>query len=346
MSPRDEPRPAPIERLEQRMAPLLRRLYRYRRLVPVVSFAVGVGSFFLVERQAQLAQWLTALLLLGWVWLLGEGLFGRWLGRLLGERLSYGAARFGAQALHQETLFFVLPFFLATTTWASGQALFTGTLILAAAASTVDPLYFGQVATRRWLLFGFHALALFAALLTALPIMFQLTTGQSLALADGVMVLCALPSLAGLIDVRRTRRWVLLVVLTLGLGSFAWVTRGWIPPATLRVTDAAVTHRVAEGERAHGDHRPLVRAERLERGLYAFTAIRAPRGLHQKVFHVWSHEGRVLDRIPLEIVGGREQGFRAWSHKTSFPAEPRGAWRVSVVTDDGQLIGAVHFHVE
>lgn len=323
----------------------MRRLYRYRRLVPVVSFIVGVGSFFLVERQAQLAQWLMALLLLGWIWLLGEGLFGRWLSRWLGEQLPYDAARFGAQSLHQETLFFVLPFFLATTTWFSGQILFTGTLILAAAISTIDPLYFGQIAARRWLFFGFHAFALFAALLTALPIMFQLTAGQSLALATVAMVIFALPSLAGLIDVRRTRRWALLVVIALALGTVAWTTRGWIPPATLRVTDAAVTFRVAEGDRVHGNHRPLVPAERLDEGLYAFTAIRAPRGLHQRVLHVWQHDGKVVERIPLEIVGGRAQGFRAWSRKTAFPSDVRGDWRISVMTDDGQLIGVIRFRV-
>lgn len=324
----------------------MRHLYRYRRLVPVVSFAMGVGSFFLVERQAALAQWLMVFLLLGWLWLLGEGLFGRWLSRWLGQQIPYSVARFGAQSLHQETLFFVLPFFLATTTWTSGQSLFTGSLIAAAVVSTIDPIYMGQVAARRWLFFGFHALALFAALLTALPIIFQLTAGQSMALATAAMVLFALPSIAGLIDVRRTRRWLLMAAMALGLGTTAWLTRVWIPPATLRVTDAAVTFRVAEGERVHGNHRPLVPADRLDQGLYAFTAIRAPRGLHQRVLHVWEHEGEVVDRIPLDIVGGRSQGYRAWSHKTSFPEDSQGPWRISVVTDDGRLIGVLHFRVQ
>ncbi len=42
-----------------------RWLYRYRRLLPLASFVAGVGSFFMVERQAQLAKWLAAMLLLG-----------------------------------------------------------------------------------------------------------------------------------------------------------------------------------------------------------------------------------------------------------------------------------------
>lgn len=327
------------------MAPLLRLLYRYRRLVPIISIAAGLASFFLVERQEELATWLTAGLFLGWVWLLGEGLFGRWLGRWFGPRMPYLATRFGAQSLHQETLFFVLPFFLATTTWVTGQVFFTATLVLAAAVSIVDPLYMDRIATRRWLFFGFHAFSLFVALLVALPIVFNLTSGQSLAAATVAMMIFALPSLAGVIDVRRTRRWALLVVLTLGIGGFAWFSRAWIPPATLRVTEAVITHRVDESSRDPGSNLPLVAAGSLDRGLYAFTAIKAPLGLHQPVLHVWEHEGRVVDRIELEIVGGREQGYRAWSHKSSFPPDALGDWRVLVKTADGQLIGVLRFKV-
>ncbi|MEQ9799237.1 MAG: DUF5924 family protein [Salinisphaeraceae bacterium] len=322
-----------------------RHAVRYRRLLPVASFAAGLASFFLVERQAQLAQWLTAFLLLGWIWLIGEGLFGRLLSRWLRPQWSEAATRLAAQSLHQETLFFTLPFFLATTTWASGQVLFTGTLMLAAAASIVDPIYLGVIASRRWLFLGFHAFTLFVALLTALPIMLQLTTGESLGLATLAMMIFALPGVAGVLDVRRTRRWLTMGLLTLALGGFAWTTRGWIPPATLRVTDAAITFRVTEPQRIHGEHRPLVDAGRLAEGLYAFTAIRAPRGLHQPVIHEWRHEGQLVDRIEIDIVGGREQGYRAWSHKTEFPPKPYGDWQVVVRTDDGQLIGVLRFRV-
>ncbi|MDN5938020.1 MAG: DUF2914 domain-containing protein [Salinisphaera sp.] len=336
---------ARVRRAQAAMAPLVQRLYRYRRLVPVASFAAGLASFFLVERQAQLAQWLTAGLFAGWLWLLGEGLFHRWASRWFGERLPPMATRFGAQALHQEALFFVLPFFLVTTTWFSGQIFFTGMLIVAAILSIIDPVYMDQIAARRWLFFAFHAFSLFAALLVALPIMFQLTVGDSLALATVAMMIFALPSIAGVLDLRRTRRWVLLLALTLALGGFAWFGRTWIPPATLRVTEGVITYRVDAAAREPGRGVPLVPAQRLSGGLYAFTAIKAPRGLHQPVLHVWEHDGQVVDRIRLHIVGGRAQGYRAWSHKSEFPADSGGLWRVLVKTADGQLIGVLHFKV-
>lgn len=334
-----------LERLNNAAVPLMRRLYRYRRLVPLASFALGAASFFLVERQMVLAQWLMGLLLIGWVWLLAEGLIGRWLARWFGHWLPYQATRFGAQMLHQETLFFVLPFFLITTTWASGQILFTGSLVAAALVSSIDPLY-GWVTARRWLFFGFHSLSLFAALLVALPVLLELTAGQSLAFATAAMVVFALPSIAAVIDVRRTRRWVLFAVLAAGLGALVWASRGWIPPATLRVTEAAITYRVNQAEHSYGRDHFVVPSERLDEGLYAFTAIRAPLGLRQPVVHVWAHEGKVVDRIRLEIVGGRERGYRAWSHKDNFPTDSRGDWQVSVMTADGQLIGRLHFRVK
>jgi hypothetical protein len=61
--------------------------------------------------------------------------------------------------------------------------------------------------------------------------------------------------------------------------------------------------------------------------------------------HHWLHDGRTVDTIELEIRGGREAGYRAWSHKAAFPADPRGRWDVRVVTSSGQLIGQTRFEV-
>jgi len=339
-----------VERLTKRvMASRIGRIaWRYRRMVPFVSFAMGAASFFLVERQAQLAQWVTALMLLGWVALLFEGLLCRLLARWFGERMPQLAVRFAAQGLHQETLFFVLPFFLATTTWLSGQAVFTGLLIVAAAASTVDPIYLHGIAERRWLFLGFHGFTLFAALLTAGPILLSLTTGQSVAIASIAIGVCALPSFNDALQARHWWRWFLLAALSVAMGALAWYGRYWIPPATLRATDIVITTQMDVQAREPGsNHHQFERGALAADGLYAFSAIKAPRGLHQQILHVWYHDGDEVDRIALEIVGGdREAGFRAWSHKLSLGADPSGDWRVAVVTDDGQLIGAKRFSVD
>jgi hypothetical protein len=82
-----------------------------------------------------------------------------------------------------------------------------------------------------------------------------------------------------------------------------------------------------------------------EGGLYALTSVRAPRGLRDQIHHVWIHNGAVVDRITLDIEGGSDTGYRAWTHKLNFPTDPSGRWQVRVVTDSGQLIGVTRFVV-
>jgi hypothetical protein len=80
-------------------------------------------------------------------------------------------------------------------------------------------------------------------------------------------------------------------------------------------------------------------------GLYVYTAIRAPRGLSETIYHAWHHNGAEMDTVELAINGGREQGYRAWSHKQNFPEDPSGEWRVDIMTDGGQRLGLIRFTV-
>ncbi|WP_241000263.1 DUF5924 family protein, partial [Pseudomonas viridiflava] len=73
------------------------------------------------------------------------------LNKAIGRETPQGLLRYGTQMLHQESLFFVLPFFFITTTWNSGQAVFTALLGAAGLISIIDPLYYKWLAPRRWL---------------------------------------------------------------------------------------------------------------------------------------------------------------------------------------------------
>ena len=95
-----------------------------------------------------------------------------------------------------------------------------------------------------------------------------------------------------------------------------------------------------------GDSLQQISPEQLrDDGLYAYTSINAPRGLNERIYHVWQHNGREVDRIALDINGGRKEGYRAWTHKLNFPASPEGRWQVRVVTEAGQMIGVLRFDV-
>lgn len=335
-----------MKALLDRIPTLLALLRRYPGLVALFGFCSGVASFLLVDRQAYLAKVLGVVLLVSWIWLILENLLRERIARRFGFELPLPLLRYGTQMIHQESLFFVLPFFFITTTWNSGQLLFSGLLAAAALASITDPIYYRWLAPRRWLLLMFHSLALFAVMLTALPIIFHLTTPQSYRIALATATVLALPSLPGLIGFAGWRRTLLLAILPLAMAGAGWMARVWVPPATLWLTEVAVSDRFDGDQRTPGESLKLITLEQLrDHGLYAYTSINAPRGLDERIYHIWLQDGREVDRIALDIHGGRKKGYRAWTHKLRFPQDPLGNWQVQVRTEAGQMIGVLRFEV-
>ncbi|WP_298185278.1 DUF5924 family protein [uncultured Pseudomonas sp.] len=319
---------------------------RHPGMVAIFGFASGLASFVLVERQAELAQVLGLVMLVSWLWLILENILRERIALWFGFELPPPLLRYATQMIHQESLFFVLPFFFITTTWNSGQLLFSGLLAAAALVSIIDPLYYKWLAPKRWLFLAYHTLALFAVLLTALPIIFKLTTPQSYQLALAAAVLLSFPSLFAIITVQRWWRGLLLVGLTLALGAGGWLARVWVPPATLWLTEVAVTRQFDSQNRAPGASlKQLSVAQLRSEGLFAYTAINAPRGLNERIYHVWRHNGREIERIALDIHGGRKEGYRAWTQKQNFPTDAVGRWQVQVLTEAGQMIGVLRFQV-
>ena len=323
---------------------LIELIKRYPGVIALGGFISGIGSFILVDRQESLASWVAILMLVSWVWLMLENTFTQLFTRVFKREIPQPLLRYATQMIHQESLFFVLPFFFVTTTWNSGQLIFTGLLGAAGLVSIIDPLYYKWVAPRRWLFLALHTLTLFAAMLTALPIILHLTTAESFKLALGVAMLLSFPSLASSFPINNARRAVALVLVTLAIGGAGWWLRSWVPPATLWMTEVAISTEVQN--RTPGESLKQVSASQIRSaGLYAYTAIKAPRGLNERIYHVWQHNGKEVDRIALNINGGRKEGYRAWTHKQVFPANPVGRWQVRVLTEDGQVIGVLRFHV-
>ena len=325
----------------QRLIDLIKR---YPGVIALGGFLSGIGSFILVDRQESLASWVAILMLVSWLWLMLENSFTQLFSRLFKREIPQPLLRYATQMIHQESLFFVLPFFFVTTTWNSGQLIFTGLLAAAGLVSIIDPLYYKWLAPRRWLFLALHTLTLFAAMLTALPIILHLTTAQSFKLALGVAMLLSFPSLASSFPINNARRAIALVLVTLAIGGGGWMLRSWVPPATLWMTEVAISSQLQN--RTPGESLKQVSASQIRSaGLYAYTAIKAPRGLNERIYHVWQFNGKEVDRIALDINGGRKEGYRAWTHKQVFPANPVGRWQVRVLTEDGQVIGVLRFRV-
>ncbi|MGS0535381.1 DUF5924 family protein [Pseudoalteromonas sp. SaAl2] len=315
-------------------------------LLAVFAFCSGVASYVLVERKESFSQIIAILLLVSWVWLIVDNWLRDKVEQRFGVAVSPNFMCFALQMVQQESLFFALPFFLAVTSWNHPQAVFTSLIILCAFISVVDPLYYKKLAKHSILFTVFHNFALFVVILVTLPILLNLTTSESLTIALITSVICTLPSLGNLMPNARWWRFPLLVLLLSALSAGLWQLRSWVPPAALRLTDITLSHEVDVAQR-----KPIGNVKQLDvktlhnEGLYSWTAVKAPRGLNEKIFHVWILNNQVVERIALDITGGREQGYRAWTHKMNFPADPVGKWQVQVVTESGQLIGLTKFVV-
>jgi len=82
--------------------------------------------------------------------------------------------------------------------------------------------------------------------------------------------------------------------------------------------------------------------------VYVFFRVFSPARFADRVRMRWYWEpgGRgwlLQDTIPIDIVGGREQGFRGYGYKSNH--QP-GRWKVEVETTDGREIGRVYFTLE
>jgi hypothetical protein len=260
------------------------------------------------------------------------------------HRLVLGATEYAVQTLYHGVLLFLLPAYWAATTLTSVNAVFLATLVALALLATFDPWYRAVVQPRPWAGYVFFLVSLFGALNLALPLV-GLPPEAALAVAAWTAVVALTPAVC------RARAWSwwrgLAVTVALGMlaTSAALVGRVAIPPAPLFMADARLAWDVGTVD-ALEPRSPIAAAALHRNGLVAHTAIYAPAGLKQPVDHIWRQEGQIINVIRLTPVeGGRREGYRTFSRKLSFPADPRGRWTVDVTTAAGQLIGRLRFRV-
>lgn len=321
-------------------------LVRHPGLMAVFGFVSGVASYVLVEGRETFAQVLAVLMLVSWLLLVMEPWIRALFLKLFGVKMPRIVMRLGTQMVHQESLFFALPFFFAATTWNHSQAIFTAALAISAVISVIDPIYHGQLARRRVLYLVFHVMTLFAVLLIVLPLLLLINTQQSLQLAMIAALLFSLPSLWDAVPERRLIRMSVRMLVLVAMGAVIWQARILIPPAALELNGITLSQQIDREQRNPGESLDIISEQALRAdGLYAWTSVKAPRGLRENIHHVWLYEGEVVDRITLDIEGGGENGYRAWTHKLNFPDTVQGNWQIRVVTDSGQLIGLTRFEV-
>jgi hypothetical protein len=180
-------------------------------------------------------------------------------------------------------------------------------------------------------------------------------------LISAAVVWKVIQRLAGWQEDPRRARWNLgmapvLVLLTISLLYWA----KWIPPVPLSLKYAGIYHHIQRDGEAYvlsypkpswyrfwqHDSNPFL--ARPGDSLECFVRVFAPRRFTHQIYLRWSYQNPgnlryvISDRIPLDIHGGRGEGYRGVAAKSRY--EP-GRWRVEVLTEDDRLLGAVDFKV-
>ena len=316
--------------------------------ISLASLAGGILTLFVFRRGLPRLPWIVGYLLL--MWLLVAVLVQARDAWQTSEKLRYrvvlSATEYTIQTLYHGVLLFLLPAYWAATTLTSPNVVFFAVLVALALLATFDPWYRAIVHPRPWRGYVFLVVSMFGALNLALPLI-GVPPFLALLLAAWLAVMTLTPAVSR----ARGWRWSTGLLVTSLVGLVVAAATGLrpilIPPAPLFLASAELDWTV---ERLDSPDPVSVRAVRAgdlhERGLVARTAIYAPAGLRQPVEHVWRREGRVMDVVRLTPVqGGRQEGFRTLSRKTSFPENPAGRWSVDVMTESGQLIGRLGFRV-
>lgn len=261
-------------------------------------------------------------------------------------RFMVTATEYTIQTLYHGVLLFLLPAYWAATTLASPNVVFLALLVGLALLATFDPWYQALVPPRPWLGYVFFLISMFGALNLALPLV-GVPPFWALLAAAWLAVMALTPAICRARGWRWSTGLSVTALVGLVLAGGAGLRPIVIPPAPLFVARKALGWTVATIDSLEPIAGAPIHADELkERGLVAYTAIYAPAGLRQPVEHVWRLEGRIINVVRLTPVeGGRREGYRTFSRKTTFPDQPVGRWTVDVMTASGQLIGRLRFRV-
>jgi hypothetical protein len=338
VQPQTSAQPLP---LRSRLSRLVERtLSRLRVLAPWFSLSLGILSALLMERGPRAGGRIAAAAMSVWLLILLQ----RWLSgipqpeRVWLARLTHAARRSSlmiTQSLLQMKLFFALPFFVQASDLSEpAHLVFLALLVTLCAASLWDPLTEHWL-SRRHFASLLPATASFVALTAVLPGL-GLSTFASMWIAA-----CVGGAGAGVLLIVHAQRgqrlgrvpYAVLVALTLP-ALLSVGARRLIPAAPLRLEKIEFGNQL----RDHWVVQPLKRGGNAPARLFCATAIVSPLGVHDRLFHVWRKDGAVRARIELEVLGGRETGYRTVSRIPVGPTEA-GRFQCSVETAGGQLLG-------
>lgn len=237
-------------------------------------------------------------------------------------------------------LLFVLPFYFESMTFPSRNILFAPIIITIVVIAGWFKLYQNLIAKHPLRSSLFYALTFFCVLNLIFPILFGMRNLWSLMISGGIAAFAVVIFVYPHLDMSKNRKNTAIFLLGICIFfALLWLGRSLIPPAPLKLKKATACRSIE-------DYRPvdafsMENAEAVPE-VYFYTSIFAPRGLSEKINHVWYINGERLLSISVnEIRGGRKEGFGTWSRRNIL--EGPGKYTVEIWTAGEQLLGTGTF---
>ncbi len=307
----------------------------------LLSLLSGIATLIIFRRGTDHFPWILGNLLLLWV---GGVVFAHFREALeaRNHRVIRVAIDYALQSLHHELLLFLLPIYYASTTLSSRNLWFLLVHLAATLLTGIDPWYRATILRQSaWMERLLFAFGLFASLNVGLPLI-RVRSAWALLLSALLSVLALIPAIRRSFSLSWRNAVSVATLAGLLAATIIWSVRTWIPPAPLYLSVGTFARAVERLEPVEPIRKASAADLEAWGGMNCFTAISAPAGLREQVYHLWRKDGIQLSRIALSpIRGGRPGGYRTFSKRSELGAEPAGRWNVDVLTAEGQLIGRV-----
>lgn len=305
----------------------------------VWSLVTGAAIVLLVRERYHLVAWVVGFLALTWALTLFFGRTAAAADRTPG--LAHELTSYITRVLYQETLFFLIPFYAASTVPGSANTLFLAALVGLAVLSCMDLLFDQWLRTRPVFALTFFATVAFAALNLLLPLLVGLAPGSAAPVAAALSIGGVAPlTLRAAAVARRVR--LRLVAAAAGLLAMTLAAPALIPPVPLRLMTAtfatAIDAATLTPRQALAS--PVSPDELRGHMVFVIAQVFAPSALPTGVRLEWRRDGELL-RVSREVtITAHPAGFRVWDGWRAPPGRVSpGHYTVLVRTAGGQAIG-------
>lgn len=311
----------------------------------VWALIFGTAIVLLARDRYHLVVWVVLFLALSWAITLFFGLS-------TGDKeqppgFVHELTSYFARGLYQETLFFLIPFYAASTVIGSLNMLFMVPLVGLAVFSCIDLVFDRWLRFRPAFALTFFAFVAFAALNLLLPIL----AGLPLNLATPAAAVLAVASVVPLalraartdrrLGLRLTAAAALMLAVTMTLPRV-------IPPVPLRLQQATFASTIDRDTLTPGHAlTDRVASADLEGAIFLIVQVFAPAALPASVRLEWRRDGELL-RVSREVrITAHASGFRVWDGwRAPSPPVPPGHYNVVLETGDHRVFGRATLTVQ